>query len=126
MVKHFDNLIFSKIIKDNDYSFSNPKFGRSNTDQSFYEPMASMVQNAQKSGSVSSSLHNDAEKSIKEIRNSSDFLPNYMTQEEIQAMIVNQQESVDKSIESVKLQVETIKEQIKNSEEIVQKSTVTD
>lgn len=125
MIKHYDDLIVSKIIKDKDYSFSNPKFGKSNTDQSYYEPMASMVQNAQKSGSVSSSLHNDAERSIAEVRANSDFLPNYMTQEETNAMIVRQREIAEQSIKDVNNQINNIKDEVNFKNQIVQKSTET-
>ena len=55
MIKHYNDLIFSEIVKQGDYSFSNPEFGKSNTDQSYYEPNSSLIANAQKSGSVSSS-----------------------------------------------------------------------
>lgn len=123
MVKHYDDLITSKIIKNNDYCYVSPEFGQSNTDQSYYEPMASMVQNAQKSGSVSSSLHNDAEKTISEIRANSDFLPNNMTQEEIQARIVQQTENAENAISSVKQKLEQIKDEVNLRQEVVQKSS---
>lgn len=123
MIKHYDDLIVSKTVKDKDYSFSNPTFGKSNTDQSYYEPMASMFQNAQKSGSVSSSFHNDAEKSIAEVRANADFLPQNMTQEETNAMIVRQREIVEGSIQDVNNQINNIKDEINLKDQIVQNST---
>lgn len=126
MIKHYDNLIFSKIVEKNDYSFKNPTFGKSNTDQSYYEPMASMVQNLSKSAAFSSSLHNNAEKSISQIRAESDFLPQNMTHEETQAFIVRQREIADNAIKDVKAQINAIKDDINLNKEIEQKTTDTE
>lgn len=125
MVKHYDNLIYSKIVDKNDFKFKNPKFGKSNTDQSYYEPMASMVQNLSKSASLSSSLHNDAENSIAKIRAESDFLPQNLTQEEMQAYITIQKEEVSSAIKSVKDKVHEIKLQAQqdfDQQQVLQKS----
>lgn len=128
MLKHYDNLVFSKIVEKNDYSFKNPIFGKSNTDQSYYEPMASMVQNLSKSGALSSSLHNDAEKSISQIRAEANFLPQNLTHEETQAYITAQREQVSSAIKSVNEQIKDINFKVQQDlkEKSVQKSTSED
>ena len=123
MIKHYNDLIFSEIVKQGDYSFSNPEFGKSNTDQSYYEPNSSLIANAQKSGSVSSSLHNDAEKSIAEIRKQCSFLPQNMTQEEIQSYLVHQEEVAKSAIDDVNATINSIKDEVNLRNQIVQKST---
>lgn len=123
MVKHFDSLIFSKIVKE-DYSFSNPEFGKSNTDQSYYEPSGTFSSNQSKIGASSMThLHNGAESAISEVRKNSSFLPQNMTQEEVQAMIVQQQELTQSAINDVNNQINNIKDEINLKNQIVQKST---
>lgn len=124
MVRHYNALVFSTIVEKNDYSFKNPTFGKSNTDQSYYEPMASMVQNLSKSGSLSSTLHNDAEKSIAQIRAEANFLPQNLTHEETQAYITAQREQVSSAIKSVNEQIKDINFKVQQDlkEKISQKS----
>lgn len=128
MIKHYDNLIFSQIVQKDDFKFKNPIFGKSNTDQSYYEPMASMVQNLSKSGSVSTSLHNDAEKSISQIRKESSFIPQNLTHEETQAYIVAQHEKVSSAIKSVNEQIGDINFKVNQNfkEKVSQKSSIED
>lgn len=124
MLKHYCDLIFSKIVKENDYSFKNAEFGKSNTDQSYYEPSASFAQNQAKIGASSiTHLHNQSENDIAEIRNKSSFLPQNMTQEEVQAMIVQQREVVESAISDVNNQINVIKNDVNLKNQIVQKST---
>lgn len=127
MLKHYDDLIFSKIVEKKDYSFSNIVFGKSNTDQSFYEPSASFVSNQQKIGASSMShLHNQAESDISEVRKNSSFLPQNMTQEEVQAMITLQKTATESAINDVKSKINEIKDEVNLKNQIVQKSTETD
>ena len=113
MVKHYDSFIFSKIVDDEDYSFKNPVFGKSNTDQSYYEPSGSFVSNQSKIGASSMThLHNDAESDIAEVRKNTVFLPQNMTQEEINAMIVNQRELAESAIKDVNEKIDQIKDDI--------------
>lgn len=127
MIKHYDSLVFAKIIKDKDYSFSNPVFGKSNTDQSFYEPSGTFSSNQQKIGASSMThLHNGAESDISEIRKTSSFLPQNMTQEEIQSYIVQQKEITLSAINDVQSQIDNIKDDVNLKSQIVQKSTQVD
>lgn len=124
MIKHYDSLVFSKIVKEGDYSFSCPVFGKSNTDQSFYEPSGTFVSNQSKiGGSSMSHLHNGAESDISEIRKTSSFLPQNMTQEEIQSYIVQQKEIARSAISDVKSQIDNIKDDVNLRSKIEQKST---
>lgn len=124
MIKHYDDLIFSKIVKDKDYSFSSPDFGKSNTDQSFYEPSGSFASNQSKIGASSMThLHNQAEFAIDEVRKNSSFLPQNLTPEEIQSMIVYQKGVAESAIDDVNTQINQIKDEINLKTQIVQKST---
>ena len=65
-----------------EYKKEEIKFGKSNTDQSYYQPIGSQV------GSMIASnfmqhLHNGAQETIKEIFDNCSFVPNYMTNEEL-------------------------------------------
>ena len=127
MIKHYDNLIFSKIVKDKDYSFSNLKFGKSNTDQSFYEPSGTFVSNQSKIGASSMThLHNNAESDISKVREDSSFLPQNMTQEELQSYIIHQEEVAKSAINDINSQINAIKDEVNLKNQIVQKSTETD
>lgn len=124
MIKHYEDLIFSKIVKDKDYSFKNPLFGKSNTDQSYYEPSGSFTSNQSKIGaSAMTHLHNGAEFDIEEVRKNSSFLPQNMTQEEIQSYIVHQREVAESSIKDVNAHINQIKDEVNLKNQIVQKST---
>lgn len=124
MIKHYDSLIFSKIINKDDYSFSNSIFGKSNTDQSYYEPSGSFFSNQSKIGaSAMTHLHNQAENDIASIRANCGFLPQNMTQEEVQAMIVHQREVAESAINDVNKQINEIKDEVNLRKQIVQKST---
>ena len=124
MVKHYDSFIFSKIVDDEDYHFKNPVFGKSNTDQSYYEPSGSFVSNQSKIGASSMThLHNDAESDISEVRKNTSFLPQNMTQEEVNAMIVQQREIAESAINDVNEKISEIKDDINLRNQIVQKST---
>lgn len=127
MIKHFDSLIFSKIVEKADYSFSNPVFGKSNTDQSYYEPSGTFASNQAKIGaSAMTHLHNGAENDITAIRENCSFLAQNMTQEEINAMIVHQQSVAKSAIDDVNYQINNIKDEINLKNQIEQKSTETD
>ena len=127
MIKHYDSLVFSKIVKDKDYSFSNPVFGKSNTDQSFYEPSGSFVSNQTKIGaSAMTHLHNGAENDISEVRKNCSFLPQGMTQEEIQAMILHQEEIAKSAINDVNSKINEIKDEVNLKNKIVQNSEETE
>lgn len=127
MIKHYDSLVFSKIVKEKDYTFSNPVFGKSNTDQSYYEPSGSFVSNQSKIGASSMThLHNQAESDISAIRENSSFLPQNMTQEEIQSYIVQQREIAQSAINDVNTQINEIKDEVNLKNKIVQKSTETE
>ena len=127
MIKHYDDLVFSKIVKDKDYSFSNPVFGKSNTDQSYYEPSGSFVANQSKIGaSAMTHLHNQAENDISEIRKNCSFLPHGMTQEEIQAMSVHQEEIAKSAIDEVSSQINQIKDEVNLKTQIVKNSKETE
>ena len=127
MIKHYDNLIFSNFVKGKDYSFSSPNFGKSNTDQSFYEPSGSFVSNQSKIGASSMThLHNGAESDISEIRKKYSFLPQNMTQEELQSFIAHQEEVAKSALEDVNSKINSIRDEVNLKNQIVQKSTETD
>lgn len=127
MIKHYDSFVFSKFVKEKDYSFSNPVFGKSNTDQSFYEPSGTFALNQQKIGASSMThLHNQAENDISEVRKNCSFLPQNMTQEEVQSMIIHQREVAESAINDVNAQINNIKDEINLKNQIVQKSTNTE
>lgn len=127
MIKHYNDLIFSTVVKDKDYSFKNPLFGKSNTDQSFYDPRGSFTSNQSKIGaSAMTHLHNNAESDVAEIRKNHSFLPQNMTQEEVQAMIIQQKEVVESAINDVSVKLGQIKDEIDFHSKIEQKSISTE
>lgn len=123
MFKHYADLVYSKIVKNDDYVFENPVFGKSNTDQSYYEPSGTFTSNQSKIGASSMThLHNQAESDISKIRANYDFLPQNMTQEEVQAMISMQREVAESAVADVSKQIDAIKDEVNLKNQIVQKS----
>lgn len=124
MIKHYDSLVFSKILKEKDYSFSNVIFGKSNTDQSYYEPSGTFTSNQQKIGASSMThLHNQAESDIESVRENSSFLAQNMTQEELNAMIVQQRDVASSAINDFNDKFNQIKDEVNLRSKVVQKST---
>lgn len=127
MIRYYDDLIFSTLSKKKDYFFSQPIFGKSNTDQSFYEPTGSFASNQSKLGASSMThLHNQAENDIAQVRKDCFFLPQNMTQEELHSYIFNQQEVAQEAINAVNSQINDIKDEVNFAQEIEQKSTDSD
>lgn len=123
MIKHYDDLIFSKVVVD-DYFFENPEFGKSNTDQSYYEPSGTFFANQQKIGaSAMSHLHNQAESDISQVRKDSSFLPQNLTPEEIHSMISQQRELAESAVNDVNSQINQIKDELNQGQTVVQNSS---
>lgn len=101
------------------------KFGKSNTDQSYYQPIGSQVSSMVASHSMQH-LHNDAEQSIKEIFETASFVPNYMTNEELAHAQKLSEQKVQKAQEDIIKQYQEIKDNLQtevNTQKIVQKSS---
>ena len=71
-------------------------------------------------------LHNQAESDISAIRENSSFLPQNMTQEEIQSYIVQQKEIAKSAINDVNAKINEIKDDVNLKNKIVENSTETE
>ena len=108
-----------------EYKKEEIKFGKSNTDQSYYQPIGSQV------GSMIASnfmqhLHNGAQETIKEIFDNCSFVPNYMTNEELAHVQKLSEQKIKTAQEEVKKQYQEIKDNIQteiNTNNIVKKSS---
>lgn len=101
------------------------KFGESNTDQSYYQPLGSQVSSMVASSSMQH-LHNGAAESIKQIFENSSFVPNYMTNEELAHVQKLSEQRVEQAKEDIKKQYQEIKDNLQveaNTKKIVNKST---
>lgn len=101
------------------------KFGKSNTDQSYFQPIGSQVGSMVASSSMQH-LHNGAEETIKQIFENCSFVPNYMTNEELAHAQKLSEQKIKTAQEEVKQQYQEIKDNIQteiNTQKIVKKST---
>lgn len=101
------------------------QFGKSNTDQSYYQPLGSQVASMVASSSMQH-LHNGAEQSIKQIFETASFVPNYMTNEELAHAQKISEQRIEQAKEEIQKQYQEIKDNLQvevNTQNIVNKST---
>lgn len=108
-----------------EYKKQEIEFGKSNTDQSYYQPIGSQVASMVASSSMQH-LHNGAEQSIKEIFENASFVPNYMTNEELAHAQKLSEQRVQQAQEDIKKQYQEIRDNLQtevNTQKIVNNST---
>lgn len=127
MLNHYYDLSPISQICDTkiEYKKEEVKFGKSNTDQSYYQPIGSQVASMIASSSMQH-LHNGAQETIKQIFENCSFVPSYMTNEELAHAQKLSEQKIKTAQEEVKQQYQEIKDNIQseiNTQNIVKKST---
>lgn len=127
MLNHYYDISPISQICDSkvEYKKKQIKFGKSNTDQSYYQPIGSQVGSMIASSSMQH-LHNGAEETIKQIFENCSFVPNYMTNEELAHAQKLSEHKIKTAQEDVKKQYKEIKDNIQteiNAQKIVNKSS---
>lgn len=126
MLNHYYDISPISQICDSkvEYKKNEIKFGKSNTDQSYYQPIGSQVASMVASSSMQH-LHNGAEQTIKEIFETASFVPNYMTNEELAHAQKLSEQHIKEAQEDIKKQYQEIKDNLQsevNTQKIVNKS----
>lgn len=127
MLNHYYDISPISQICDSKVEYKKEKvvFGKSNTDQSYYQPIGSQIGSMIASSSMQH-LHNGAEETIKQIFENCSFVPNYMTNEELAHAQKLFEQKINSAQEEVKRQYQEIKDNIQseiNTQNIVKKST---
>lgn len=130
MLNHYYNISPISQILDSkvEYKKKDVSYGKSNTDQSYYQPIGSQVASMVSSSSMQH-LHNGAEQSIKQIFETSSFIPNFMTNEELAHAQKLSEQKVLQAQEDIKKQYQEIRDNLQteiNTQKIVNNSTTTD